>query len=53
MLSRKPLPLLVVLALTALVACSEITGPKNKGGWCPVTGGPGTCDTTHVTTGNR
>ena len=45
--------LVVLIVLASLTACTDIAGPKNKGNWCPVTGGPGTCDTTHVTTGNR
>ena len=43
MLARKPLSLLAIVALAALTACSDITGPQQPG-FCPITGGPGTCD---------
>lgn len=43
-MSRKPLSLVVLLALAVLTACSDITGPE-KTGFCPITGGPGTCAT--------
>lgn len=41
---RKPLSLVALLALTALAACSDITGPESQPGWCPITGGSGNCD---------
>ncbi|MGE5748627.1 MAG: hypothetical protein ACM31F_01605 [Gemmatimonas sp.] len=40
---RKPLSFLAILALAALAACSDVTGPQQPG-WCPITGGTGTCD---------
>lgn len=40
---RKPLSLVALLAVAALTACSDITGPQPSG-WCPITGGSGTCD---------
>ena len=40
---RKPLSLVALLALAALAACSDITGPQPSG-FCPITGGPGTCE---------
>lgn len=43
-MSRKPLSLVALLALAVLTACSDITGPENTG-FCPITGGPGTCAT--------
>ena len=43
-MSRKPLTLLVLLALAALSACADITGPQDAG-FCQITGGPGTCET--------
>ncbi|MEO8575777.1 MAG: hypothetical protein ABI556_03715 [Gemmatimonadales bacterium] len=30
------------IALLGLAACSDVTGPSEPG-FCPVTGGPGTC----------
>jgi hypothetical protein len=41
---RKPLFLAALLAMAALTACSDITGPQPSG-FCPITGGPGTCVT--------
>lgn len=41
---RKPLSFIALLALSALAACSDITGPNSKQGVCPITGGSGTCD---------
>jgi hypothetical protein len=35
--------LLSTLALLGLAACSDVTGPT-KTGFCPITGGSGTCD---------
>jgi hypothetical protein len=46
---RKPLSLVALLVLAALTACSDITGPKPSG-FCPITGGPGTCENGGVTT---
>jgi hypothetical protein len=43
---RKPLSLVALLALAA--ACSDITGPQPNG-FCPITGGPGTCEGGGVT----
>ena len=40
---RKPLSFLAIFALVALAACSDVTGPQQPG-WCPITGGTGTCD---------
>ena len=40
---RKPLSLVALLAVAALAACSDITGPTSSG-FCPITGGPGTCE---------
>lgn len=45
---RKPLSLVALLAIAALSACSDITGPQ-PGGFCPITGGPGTCYVSGVT----
>ena len=39
---RKSLSFLTLVALAALTACADITGPE-KTGFCPITGGPGTC----------
>src|SRR5438045_2007143 len=41
---RKPLSLNALVSLAALAACSDITGPDSKPGFCPITGGSGTCD---------
>ena len=41
--ARKSLSLLAIIALATLAACSDATGPQ-KSGFCPITGGPGTCD---------
>jgi hypothetical protein len=41
---RKPLSFLAILGLVALAACSDVTGPQQQPGWCPITGGTGTCD---------
>jgi hypothetical protein len=38
---RKTLSIVVLLSIAALAACSDISGPD--AGWCPITGGPGTC----------
>jgi hypothetical protein len=40
---RKPLSLVALLAVAALAACSDITGPQPSG-WCPITGSSGTCE---------
>jgi hypothetical protein len=41
---RKPLSLVALLAAAALTACSDITGPQQPSGWCPITGSSGTCE---------
>ena len=45
---RKTLSIVVLLSVAALAACSDISGPET--GFCPITGGPGTCPT--ATAGN-
>jgi len=40
----KSLVTLGTIALLSLAACSDVTGPAPKSGFCPITGGPGTCD---------
>jgi len=40
---RKPLSVVALLAVAALTACSDITGPETSG-WCPITGSSGTCE---------
>jgi hypothetical protein len=42
---RKPLSLIALLTLAALAACSDISGPQPTE-FCPITGGPGTCQGT-------
>lgn len=42
MFRSKTLSLLAVAGLLALAACSDITGPETSG-FCPIGGGPGTC----------
>ena len=45
----RPLAILAAIALLGLgaTACSDLTGPTEKTGFCAVTGGPGTCDDPH------
>ena len=40
----KSLVTLGTIALLGLAACTDVTGPAPKSGFCPITGGPGTCD---------
>lgn len=39
----KSLITLGAIALLGLAACTDATGPTPSG-FCPITGGPGTCD---------
>jgi hypothetical protein len=45
----RPLAILGIIALLGLsaTACSDVTGPQPKSSFCPITGGPGTCDDPH------
>ncbi len=40
---RKPLSILALVAVAALAACADVTAPQQPTGFCPITGGPGTC----------
>ncbi len=43
MVLKKTLPFVALLSLAILAACSDISGPKQPSGFCPITGGPGVC----------
>ncbi len=40
---RKSLSVIALVSIAMLTACSDVTGPTQPNGFCPITGGPGTC----------
>ncbi len=40
---KKAISLAALVSVAVLSACSDITGPTQPNGFCPITGGPGTC----------